>query len=217
MSSLRIELLKIILEIPAILIAFTVQGYAKALVADKLGDKTPRFEGRLTLNPAAHIDLIGFIMILIAGFGWTKPLNTNPSAYKRGYKDAIKVSVAAPLASLLVGFVGTILYVAIYKFLPNILSDDTIFFILINMVWLIATVNVSLFVFNLLPIPGLAGFEIFRDLWPKKFYKVSDKIYQYQFLILIGIIVIGGTILSIPVSLILNGFMFFARLIFGIF
>ena len=217
MSSLRIELLGIILEIPAILIAFTVQGYAKALVADKLGDKTPRFEGRLTLNPAAHLDLIGFIMILIAKFGWTKPLNTNPSAYKRGYKDAIKVSVAAPLANLLVGFVGTILYVAIYKFLPNILSDDTIFFILINMVRYIAVINVSLFVFNLLPIPGLAGFEIFRDLLPKTFYKVSDKIYQYQLLILIGIIVIGGTILSIPVSLILNGFMVFARLIFGIF
>ena len=195
MSSFRIELLVIILKIPAILTAFTAQGYAKALVADKLGDKTPRFQGRLTLNPAAHIELFGFIMILIAGFGWTKPLNTNLSAYKRGYKDAIKVSIAAPLANLLVGFVGTILYVAIYKFLPNILSDDTIFFILINMVNLIVVVNVSLFVFNLLPIPGLAGFEVFRDLWPKTFYKVSDKIYQYQFLILIAIIFIGGTIL----------------------
>ena len=216
MSSFRIELLDIILKIPAILIAFTAQGYAKALVADKLGDKTPRFQGRLTLNPSAHIDLIGFLMILIAGFGWTKPLNTNPSAYKRGYKDAIKVSVAAPLANLLVGFIATILYVATYRFLPNILSDDTIFFILINMVRLIAVVNISLFVFNLLPIPGLAGFEIFRDLWPKTFYKVSDKIYQYQFLILIAIIFIGGTILSIPVNFILNGFMAFARLIFGI-
>ena len=216
MSSFRIELLDIILKIPAILIAFTAQGYAKALVADKLGDKTPRFQGRLTLNPSAHIDLIGFLMILIAGFGWTKPLNTNPSAYKRGYKDAIKVAIAAPLANLLVGFVGTILYVATYRFLPNILSDDTIFFILINMVRLIAVVNISLFVFNLLPIPGLAGFEIFRDLWPKTFYKVSDKIYQYQFLILIAIIFIGGTILSIPVNFILNGFMAFARLIFGI-
>ncbi|CAM2077224.1 site-2 protease family protein [Clostridium cuniculi] len=216
MSSFRMQLLVIILKIPAILIAFTAQGYAKALVADKLGDKTPRFQGRLTLNPSAHIDLIGFLMILIAGFGWTKPLNTNPSAYKRGYKDAIKVSIAAPLANLLVGFVGTILYVATYRFLPNILSDDTIFFILINMVRLIAVVNISLFVFNLLPIPGLAGFEIFRDLWPKTFYKVSDKIYQYQFLILIAIIFIGGTILSIPVNFILNGFMAFARLIFGI-
>lgn len=215
MSSFRLELLVIILKIPAILIAFTAQGYAKALVADKLGDKTPRFQGRLTLNPSAHIDLIGFLMILIAGFGWTKPLNTNPSAYKRGYKDAIKVSVAAPLANLLVGFLGTILYVFTYKFLSNILSD-TIYFILINMIWLIATINISLFVFNLLPIPGLAGFEIFRDLWPKTFYKVSDKIYQYQFLILIAIIIIGGTILSIPVNFILNGFMAFARLIFGI-
>ena len=216
MSSFRMQLLVIILKIPAILIAFTAQGYAKALVADKLGDKTPRFQGRLTLNPSAHIDLIGFLMILIAGFGWTKPLNTNPSAYKRGYKDAIKVSVAAPLANLLVGFLGTILYVFTYKFLSNILSD-TIYFILINMIWLIATINISLFVFNLLPIPGLAGFEIFRDLWPKTFYKVSDKIYQYQFLILIAIIIIGGTILSIPVNFILNGFMAFAKLIFGIF
>ena len=216
MSSFRMQSLVIILKIPAILIAFTAQGYAKALVADKLGDKTPRFQGRLTLNPSAHIDLIGFLMILIAGFGWTKPLNTNPSAYKRGYKDAIKVSVAAPLANLLVGFLGTILYVFTYKFLSNILSD-TIYFILINMIWLIATINISVFVFNLLPIPGLAGFEIFRDLWPKTFYKVSDKIYQYQFLILIAIIFIGGTILSIPVNFILNGFMAFAKLIFGIF
>lgn len=215
MSSFKLQLLGYILKIPAILIAFTAQGYAKALVADKLGDKTPRFQGRLTLNPAAHVDLIGFLMILIAGFGWTKPLNTNPSAYKRGYKDAIKVSVAAPLANLLVGFLGTILYVATYKFLHNILSD-TVFFILINMIGLIATVNISLFVFNLLPIPGLAGFEIFRDLWPKTFYKVSDKIYQYQFLILIAIIFIGGSILSIPVNFIYNAFMTFARLIFGI-
>lgn len=219
MSSFKLQLLGYILKIPAILIAFTAQGYAKALVADKLGDKTPRFQGRLTLNPAEHVDLIGFLMILIAGFGWTKPLNTNPSAYKRGYKDAIKVSVAAPLANLLVGFLGTILYVATlyvatYKFLPNILPD-TIFFILINMIRLIATVNISLFVFNLLPIPGLAGFEIFRDLWPKTFYKVSDKIYQYQFLILILIIFAGGTILSIPVNLIYNFFYTIAKLIFG--
>ena len=216
MSPFRMQLLMIILKIPAILIAFTAQGYAKALVADKLGDKTPRFQGRLTLNPAAHIDLMGFILILIASFGWTKPLNTNPSAYKRGYKDAIKVSIAAPLANLLVGFIATILYVATFTLLSNILSDTT-YFILSTMIMLIASINVSLFVFNLLPIPGLAGFEIFRDLWPKTFYKVSDKIYQYQFLILIAIIFIGGTILSIPVGFILNGFMAFAKLIFGVF
>ena len=214
MSPFRLNLLYIILKIPAILIAFTVQGYAKALVADKLGDKTPRFQGRLTLNPAAHIDLIGFIMILLAGFGWTKSLNTNPSAYKRRYKDAIKVSIAAPLANLLVGFIGMILLVFTSKFLSYILPE-TIFFILFNMLKFVSSINISLFVFNLLPLPGLAGFEIFRDLWPKTFYKVSDKIYQYQFLILILIVLIGGTILSIPVNLIYNIFYTIAKLIFG--
>ena len=182
MSSFKLQLLGYILKIPAILIAFTAQGYAKALVADKLGDKTPRFQGRLTLNPAEHVDLIGFLMILIAGFGWTKPLNTNPSAYKRGYKDAIKVSIAAPIANLLVGFIAMILYVFCYKFLLNILPD-TAFYILSRMIGYTASINISLFVFTLLPLPGLAGFDIFRDLWPKTFYKVSDKIYQYQFLI----------------------------------
>ena len=215
MRLFNFDLLTIILTIPGELIAFTAQGYARALVADKLGDKTPRFQGRLTLNPAAHIDPIGFLMILLVGFGWTKPINTNPSAYKRGYKDAIKVSIAAPIANLLVGFIAMILYVFCYKFLLNILPD-TAFYILSRMIGYTASINISLFVFTLLPLPGLAGFDIFRDLWPKTFYKVSDKIYQYQFLILIAIILVGGRILSIPVSFIYNLFLTIGKLIFGI-
>ena len=215
MRLFNFDLLTIILTIPGALIAFTAQGYARALVADKLGDKTPRFQGRLTLNPAAHIDPIGFLMILLVGFGWTKPINTNPSAYKRGYKDAIKVSIAAPIANLLVGFIAMILYVFCYKFLLNILPD-TAFYILSRMIGYTASINISLFVFTLLPLPGLAGFDIFRDLLPKTFYKVSDKIYQYQFLILIAIILVGGRILSIPVSFIYNLFLTIGKLIFGI-
>ena len=215
MRLFNFDLLTIILTIPGALIAFTAQGYARALVADKLGDKTPRFQGRLTLNPAAHIDPIGFLMILLVGFGWTKPINTNPSAYKRGYKDAIKVSIAAPIANLLVGFIAMILYVFCYKFLLNILPD-TAFYILSRMIGYTASINISLFVFTLLPLPGLAGFDIFRDLWPKTFYKVSDKIYQYQFLIIIAIILVGGRILSIPVSFIYNLFLTIGKLIFGI-
>ena len=215
MRLFNFDLLTIILTIPGALIAFTAQGYARALVADKLGDKTPRFQGRLTLNPAAHIDPIGVLMILLVGFGWTKPINTNPSAYKRGYKDAIKVSIAAPIANLLVGFIAMILYVFCYKFLLNILPD-TAFYILSRMIGYTASINISLFVFTLLPLPGLAGFDIFRDLWPKTFYKVSDKIYQYQFLILIAIILVGGRILSIPVSFIYNLFLTIGKLIFGI-
>ena len=194
-----------ILTVPGILVAFVAQGYAKAKVADTLGDKTARFQGRLTLNPVAHIDLMGFIMILIAGFGWTKPLETNPRAYKRGYKDAIKVTVAAPLANLLVGFVGMFIYLMWsnigYKFVP--VSTYSIIAISLNM---IVMININLFVFNLLPLPGLAGFELFKELSPKNFYKVADKLYQYQMVILLGIVLLGQYILLVPSTLIYNLF-----------
>ena len=85
-------LLNIILMIPGMLIAFTFHEYAHAFVADKLGDKTPRFQGRLTLNPLVHIDPMGFLAVIIFRFGWAKPVQTNPSAYKNYYKDDLKVN-----------------------------------------------------------------------------------------------------------------------------
>ncbi|EOR26239.1 MULTISPECIES: site-2 protease family protein [Clostridium] len=205
-------LLNKILAVPAILIAFVAQGYAKAKVADKLGDKTPRFQGRLTLNPAAHIDLMGFIMILLVGFGWTKPLDTNPRAYKRGQKDAIKVTMAAPLANLLVGFIAMFIYglwaITAYKIVPS--SSYNIVGMALQY---ISIININLFVFNLIPLPGLAGFELFKELSPKNFYKVADILYQYQMFILIGVVLLGRYILAIPSGLIIE---LFSKIAFGI-
>lgn len=205
-------LLDRILTVPAILIAFVAQGYAKAKVADKLGDKTPRFQGRLTLNPAAHIDLMGFIMILLVGFGWTKPLDTNPRAYKRGQKDAIKVTMAAPLANLLVGFIAMFIYglwaITAYKIVPS--SSYNIVGIALQY---ISIININLFVFNLIPLPGLAGFELFKEISPKNFYKVADILYQYQMVILIGVVLLGRYILAIPSGLIIK---LFSKIAFGI-
>lgn len=205
-------LLDKILAVPAILIAFVAQGYAKAKVADKLGDKTPRFQGRLTLNPAAHIDLMGFIMILLVGFGWTKPLDTNPRAYKRGQKDAIKVTMAAPLANLLVGFIAMFIYglwaITAYKIVPS--SSYNIVGIALQY---ISIININLFVFNLIPLPGLAGFELFKEISPKNFYKVADILYQYQMFILIGVVLLGRYILAIPSGLIIK---LFSKIAFGI-
>lgn len=205
-------LLDRILTVPAILIAFVAQGYAKAKVADKLGDKTPRFQGRLTLNPAAHIDLMGFIMILLVRFGWTKPLDTNPRAYKRGQKDAIKVTIAAPLANLLVGFIAMFIYglwaVTAYKIVPS--SSYNIVGMALQY---ISIININLFVFNLIPLPGLAGFELFKELSPKNFYKVADILYQYQMIILMGVVLLGRYILAIPSGLIVE---LFSKIAFGI-
>ena len=202
MGNLQSTILGIILTIPAVMIAFVAQGYSKALVADKLGDRTPRFNGRLTMNPAAHLDPIGFVMILIIGFGWTKPLETNPRAFKRGYKDSIKVSIAAPIANLLVGFITLFLYTLIGKTLTML--PGTLYFILISVIANTATINIGLGIFTLLPLPGLAGFDIFRDLAPKKFYEVADKIYQYQMIILLGVIFFGQGILGMLRGLIIN-------------
>ena len=206
------QLINLIISVPAVLIAFTVQGYAKALVADKLGDKTPRFQGRLTLNPIAHIDLVGFIMILLFHFGWTKPIETNPRAYKRGYKDAIKVSIAAPIGNLIAAFIGMFIYVFLIRYMGTMLTGagGTV---LLSMVYAVVSVNVSLCVFNLLPLPGLAGFEILRDLAPKHFYKIADTIYQYQFLILMVVVFVGSSFLYYPVSFIINLFYRIVRII----
>lgn len=206
----------ILLSIPAILIAFIVQGYGKALVADRLGDKTPRFQGRLTLNPVAHIDLVGFLLILVCGFGWTKPIETNPSAYKRGYKDSIKVALAGPIANLLTAFIFAFVLIIWwktgYKIIPSLP-----YAILYRMMILICKININIFIFNLIPIPGLAGFEIFKVVSPKNFYKYAGKLYEYQIFILLGVVLVGQYILTMPSNLIYSLFIKIAFLLVGIF
>ncbi|OPF52452.1 peptidase [Clostridium baratii] len=191
-----------ILMIPAILLGFTFHEYAHAKMADKLGDKTARFQGRLNLNPLTHIDPLGFFMILVAGIGWAKPVQVNPAAFKDKYKDDLKVSLAGPLANLGVAlFGGVLLFIVMALVFSNILTGP-LSQILHDIAIQIIYINIMLFIFNLLPLPGLDGWSVFRDLSPKHFYKVSDKIYQYQFIILIAIVLIGAPIISIPVKFI---------------
>ena len=115
-------LLGLLYTIPGVLIAITFHEFAHAKVADVLGDDTPRREGRISLNPLAHIDPIGFIMLLFAGFGWGKPVNVNPRNYNRDITvekaDAI-VSIAGPAMNMILAIVFTIIYFTVYKFARN--------------------------------------------------------------------------------------------------
>lgn len=196
-------ILQKILFIPAILIAFTVHEYAHAKMADKLGDKTPRFQGRLTLNPITHIDPIGFLMILIFGFGWARPVETNPRAFKNYYKDDLKVSIAGPLSNLITAFIFALLYgiIANHIFVGDYgIKINNIMFLILYIIQSVVKINAMLFLFNLLPIPSLDGFHVLRDLFPKFFYKFSDIIYGYQMVILVLLIVplpgVGTSIIS---------------------
>ncbi|MBK5242399.1 site-2 protease family protein [Clostridium sp.] len=211
-------ILEKVLLIPAILIAFTFHEFAHAITADKLGDKTPRFQGRLTLNPISHIDPMGFILILLVGFGWAKPVQTNPSAYKNYYKDDLKVSLAGPMANLILGFVFAILAMLFLKFSP---IQGALNGIIIKILALTGSINCMLFFLNLVPVPGFDGFHILRDLFPKFFYNISDSITRYQFLIfmvLIFPILPGGNsvftfVVGIPASALFSFFINIAEMI----
>lgn len=202
------NLIDTILTIPAILIAFTFHEFAHAWVADKLGDKTPKFQGRLTLNPIAHIDPLGFIMILIFKFGWAKPVEVNPRAFKHYYKDDLKVSIAGPIANLLTAFVFSGIISVILK-VSNIHSGS-IMYIIIMILNKTIYLNCILAFFNMMPLPGLDGFHILRDLIPAKFYKVSEAIYRYQMLILIVFIAVPGvssTLVGTPARIVYSLFL----------
>ncbi|ABS32577.1 metalloprotease [Clostridium botulinum] len=214
---LNYRILSKILIIPAILVGLTVHEFAHAYVADKLGDKTPKFQGRLTLNPFSHIDIIGFIMILLIGFGWAKPVQINPSALKRGYKDEIKVSVAGVTANVITAFLFALLTAFLLKLnlvnFGDITSLGGIIGLILNY---IVRINCMLAIFNLMPIPGLDGFDILRDLWPKTFYKISDVIYRYQMIILLIFVVtpISSFLVGIPTNFLHYSFMKIAMTIF---
>ena len=177
-------LLRIVLTIPAVLISFSVHEYAHAYTADRLGDKTPRFQGRLTLNPFVHIDIIGFLLFLFIGFGWARPIETNPSSYKHYYSDDLKVSIAGPLSNFLTSIVFTFILLIFNKSVYSFYSSSIIVNIIENIIVYTIQMNVILFIFNLIPLPGLDGFHVVKDIFPRFFYENADKIYRYQYIIL---------------------------------
>ncbi|WP_300350225.1 site-2 protease family protein [Clostridium sp.] len=194
-------LLNVLLSIPAILIAFSVKEYTRAKMADKLGDKAPRFRGELTLDPLKHIDIMGALMMALIGFGWTKSVNINKYAFKNPKKDAIRVNAMAWFSNLGVAVLGAILFALWIKFFGIMGTTSEI---LVSILRYIIILNVNLFVFNILPLPGLDCFRILEDANPKAFYKFSETIYKYYTVILIAIIFLGSSILSIPSNFIMG-------------
>lgn len=126
-------MLGIVLTLPAVLIAITFHEFAHAFAATKLGDDTPKMQGRLTLNPFSHIDPIGFVLLLFAGFGWGKPVQINSRNFDRKYSelsgDAI-VAVAGPIMNFLLAIVFSLIYIAIFKFAPAFVLTQTRFYCL---------------------------------------------------------------------------------------
>jgi len=180
-----LDITQILLRLPAIIIAFAFHEFAHAFAADKLGDNTPRLQGRLTLSPLVHLDPIGLIMILISPIGWAKPVQVNPRNFKNYRRDDTIVSFAGPLANLSIAIAFAIILKVFYILnLFGILGSDvgTNFNLILQY---IIQINVTLFVLNMLPIPPLDGSSILENLTNIGRSDVYQTIKRYSFVIII--------------------------------
>lgn len=173
-----------VFRIPALLIALTIHEYAHARVAVALGDPTPRFMGRLTLNPIAHLDPIGLIMLWLFKFGWAKPVPINPSYFKDGRRGMIYVSLAGPGSNILMAFTAAFLIAILAKF--QLLASPWYDILRLTYVY-----NIVFAIFNLIPIPPLDGSKVLMSLLPGRHAYSLQGLEQYGPFILMGLVYIG--------------------------
>lgn len=204
------SLLMLVITLPAILIAITFHEFAHAFAADKLGDNTPRFQGRLTLNPFKHIDPVGFALLIVAGFGWGKPVQVNPANYKRNISmtkaDAI-VAFAGPLMNFILAIISTVVLAVLIKF--NVLTSlpqRTIWVVLVFIMELVL-INVGLGLFNLIPLPPLDGSKILNHFLPTnaRNWLEQNQYILYIIFVVIWITGIAGLIISPAIRGVVNG------------
>lgn len=214
------KLLSLVLTLPAVLVAITFHEFAHAFAADKLGDDTPRRQGRLTLNPLAHLDPIGSIMLVFAGFGWGKPVEINPKNFNRTISmsagEAI-VSIAGPLTNFVLAIIFSIVYFAIEKFVPTFIFTQ-IGIIILSLLQVTIIINVGLGVFNLIPLPPLDGSKVLNHFLP---YKAKEWFARYSQIFYIIFIVlwvsgIAGSIISPIIGWVYKGIINLVRLLFRV-
>lgn len=180
------DFIGMLLTIPGIVIGLTFHEFAHAYASDRLGDPTPRNQGRLTLSPMAHIDPIGFLFLMVFNFGWAKPVQVNTRYFKNPRRDDILVSAAGPFMNLLLAlFFGLMLKLSLGGSLPGGSIYQNLQTILLKTVF----INVILFILNLIPVPPLDGFHILAGFMPYRYSNIIYNIEKYGTFILILIII----------------------------
>lgn len=176
------NLSQVLIFLPGIILGLTVHEYCHARVAYMCGDSTAKEQGRITLNPLKHIDPLGFIMLIFAGFGWAKPVQFNEQNLKNPKTDVIKIALAGPLSNAVIAMVLSVIYVLFSKALSGqIISEVFRSAIFIN--W-------ALFVFNLIPLPPLDGSHLLLSQF-KKYPALYNGLYKYGSFLLFGLIILS--------------------------
>ena len=215
------ELLALILTLPGVIVAITFHELAHAFVADKLGDDTPRRQGRLNLNPLSHIDPVGFFMLIFAHFGWGKPVEINPANFNRkrsmSAQEAL-VALAGPVMNLIIAIVLTIILFAITTFTPTFILSTTGMLIGLTLQMAIS-VNIGLGVFNLIPLPPLDGSKILMHFLPynaKTWFENNAQIFYIVFIVL-WVTNLISYIISPVINIVSTGIYSMVSALFGIF
>lgn len=188
----------------ALLVGLTFHEFSHALVADQLGDHRPRAMGRLTLNPIPHIDPIGAVMLLIAGFGWAKPVMVNPYALRNGVRSMWLVAAAGPAANLVVA-IG---FAIVYRVL-DLAGFDSGFFV--SLVRNIVLLNVLLALFNFIPIPPLDGYNAVLSFLPPRTAMTVQRYAPYGILVLLLLIILPNS----PLNLLFGAVVGITRVLIG--
>lgn len=204
---LRFDLKETIVMIPIVLIALTFHEFAHGFVSSKLGDPTPRYTGRLTLNPLAHLDPIGALLMIFTGFGWAKPVQINPSYYKDPKRGMAITAAAGPLSNLLLAFAAMLLYTIIliisYKtgLFMGALNNISYFAITF------ASVNLCFMVFNIIPIPPLDGSRVLGLFLSTEMYFKLQRFERYSMILIIVLSLSGAfsAVIGTGVNIVMSG------------
>ena len=205
---LGLSLSKLITRIITLVIAFTIHEFAHAWTANSFGDRTPKDHGRLTLNPLVHLDLFGSLLLLIAGFGWAKPVPVNPYVLNQSSPSAFMwVSLAGPLSNLLMAIVAAIpIRLGLIQYqIPTSRIIPTPYEFAIEFI----VINLALMLFNLIPLAPLDGEKVLDFFLPSKFRNEWNKIKQYGPILLLVLIfvlpMVGFDFISMVLTPALSG------------
>ena len=194
---------RLVLQIPALLLAVTIHEVSHGLVADRLGDPTARRQGRLTLNPLPHLDPLGALAFVLAGFGWAKPVPVNAYNLKHPMRDMALVAAAGPLSNFVVAFLGLLALVLIEPHMDTPFLANPVLGVL-RYVYLF---NLGLGIFNLIPLPPLDGGHFLPYIFPRGSWTLLHQLEQYGPVILILLVMTGATrFIMNPLFALMHGF-----------
>lgn len=188
----------ILSALTVVFLTMPVHEFAHAFAADKLGDPTARYQGRLSLNPLAHIDYMGAFCIILFGFGWAKPVPVNTRYFKNHKRDMAITAIAGPCSNLIIALICMFLRNVCYFIFLKLEYDFSFLVSILSFFNWVALINISLAVFNLIPIPPLDGSRLLTAILPTKQYYMLMRYERYFFIILIALLWTG--VLDIPLS-----------------